>query len=137
MTMQMSFTNTAARFSQAQPAADVPLVLEFTGPRARTRPLATRAGGIDVGGVRLPIREVNIERQPDLRRRFRVELLPTYVVVFGASELARFTGPYGRRELASAVRRSLDPALLQPPAPPQPRGLWNDFTTWLWGFKSA
>lgn len=137
MTMQMSFTNTAAPFHQAQLSADVPLVLEFTGPRARTRPLAARAGGIDVGGIRLPVREVDIERQPDLRRRFRVELLPTYVVVSGASELARFTGPYSRRELANAVRRSLDPALLQPPSPPQPRGLWNEFTTWLWGFKSA
>jgi hypothetical protein len=116
---------------------DAPMVLEFTGPRARTRPLATRAGGIEVAGVRLPIREVNIERQPDLRRRYRVELLPTYVVVRGVAELARFTGPYGRRELAKAVYRVLDPALLAPPEPPQPRGVWNEITSWLWGFKSA
>jgi hypothetical protein len=115
----------------------LPLVIEFTSSRARQRPLAARAGGIDLGAGRLPVRAVDIDRYPDLRRRFRIQLLPTFVVLQDLNEIARFIGPHSRRELAGAVRRALDPQTVRLEELPKPRALWNDFTTRLWGFTSA
>jgi thioredoxin-like negative regulator of GroEL len=114
---------------------DVPLVIEFTSSRVRTRPLAARPGGIEVADGRLPVRAVDIDANPDLRRRFKINLLPTFVILHDATELARFVGPHSRRELAGAIRRALDPEMVRLEEPPQPRGLWNDFTTRLWGFS--
>ncbi len=114
---------------------DVPLVIEFTSSRVRTRPLAYRAGGIEVADGRLPVRAVDIDANPDLRRRFKINLLPTFVVLHDANELARFVGPHSRRELAGAIRRALDPTMVRLDEPPHARGLWNDFTTRLWGFS--
>ena len=56
--------------------ANVPLVVEFTSSRVRQRPLAARAGGIEVATGRLPVRAVDIDASPDLRRRFKIALLP-------------------------------------------------------------
>jgi thiol-disulfide isomerase/thioredoxin len=112
----------------------IPLVVEFTSSKARQRPLAARAGGIEVAGGRLPVRAVDIERYPDLRRRFGIQLLPTFVVMQDLNEIARFIGPHSRRELAGALRRALDPEIVRLEEPPMPRALWNDFTTRLWGF---
>ena len=112
----------------------MPLVVEFTSSKARQRPLAARAGGIEVAGGRLPVRAVDIERYPDLRRRFGIQLLPTFIVMQDLNEIARFIGPHSRRELAGALRRALDPEIVRLEEPPMPRGLWNDFTTRLWGF---
>ena len=112
----------------------MPLVVEFTSSKARQRPLAARAGGIEVAGGRLPVRAVDIERYPDLRRRFGIQLLPTFIVLQDLNEIARFIGPHSRRELAGALRRALDPEIVRLEEPPMPRGLWNDFTTRLWGF---
>jgi thioredoxin-like negative regulator of GroEL len=115
-----------------------PLVVEFTSRRAAQRPLAARAGGIELApATRLPVRAVDIDRHPELRRAFRVTLLPTFVVVHAEGELARFVGPHTRRELASAIRRALDPRIVRLPEPPRARGKWNDFTVRLWGFVSA
>jgi thioredoxin-like negative regulator of GroEL len=114
---------------------EMPLVVEFTSSRSRQRPLAARAGGIELAQGRLPVRAVDIDRYPDLRRRFRINLLPTFVVLQDATELARFVGPHSRRELAGAIRRALDPRLVVLGDPPRARGLWNDFTTRLWGFS--
>ncbi len=115
--------------------ASVPLVVEFTSSRVRQRPLAVRPGGIELAsGVRLPVRAVDIDQYPDLRQRFRITLLPTFVVVQESAELARFIGPHTRRELAAAIRRALDPRMVRLAEPPRPRALWNDFTTRLWGF---
>lgn len=115
----------------------LPLVVEFTSRRAPQRSLAARAGGIDVVSARLPVRAVDIDARPDLRRRFRITLLPTFVVIRDAEELARFVGPHSRRELASAIRRVLDPRVVAIDDAPRPRGLWNDFSTRLWGFTSG
>ena len=117
---------------------NVPLVVEFTSSRCRQRPLAARAGGIELPSVgRLPVRAVDIDAYPDLRRRFRITLLPTFVVLQDAAELARLVGPHSRRELAGALRRALDPSMVRVEEPPRARGLWNDFTTRLWGFSSG
>jgi hypothetical protein len=113
-----------------------PLVLEFTSSRVRQRPIAARAGGIEVAGGRLPVRAVDIDASPELRRRFRINLLPTFVVVHDSAELARFVGPHSRRELAGAIRRALDPSMVVLEDPPRARALWNDFTARLWGFAS-
>jgi thioredoxin-like negative regulator of GroEL len=114
---------------------NLPIVVEFTSSRARVRPIAHRAGGIELAGSgRLPVRAVDIDAQPDLRRRFRVELVPTFVVLQGAREVARLVGPYSRRELAAALRRALGKKAVAV-EPPEPRALWNDFTTRLWGFR--
>jgi thioredoxin-like negative regulator of GroEL len=90
--------------------ADLPLVVEFTSSRVRQRPLATRPGGIELADTRLPVRAVDIDAYPDLRRRFKINLLPTFVVLHDSAELARFVGPHSRRELTGAIRRALDPA---------------------------
>ena len=115
--------------------ASIPLVVEFTSSRVRQRPLAARAGGIELATGRLPVRAVDIDASPDLRRRFKITLLPTFVVVQDSAELARFVGPHSRRELAGAIRRALDPTTVRLGEPPQARALWNDFTTRLWGFE--
>jgi len=114
---------------------DVPLVVEFTSSRVRQRPLASRVPGIELAAGRLPVRAVDIDAYPDLRRRFKITLLPTFVILQDATELARFVGPHSRRELASAIRRALDPRMVRVDEPPRARGLWNDFTTRLWGFS--
>jgi thioredoxin-like negative regulator of GroEL len=114
---------------------DVPLVIEFTSSRVRQRPLAARAGGIEIAEGRLPVRAVDIDVSPDLRRRFKINLLPTFIVIHESNELMRFVGPHSRRELAGAIRRALDPTLVILNEAPRARGLWNDFTTRLWGFS--
>ena len=116
---------------------DLPLVVEFTSSRARQRPLAARPGGIELAATRLPVRAVDIDAYPDLRRRFKINLLPTFVVLHDSAELARFVGPHSRRELAGAIRRALDPSMVMVQEPPRARGLWNDFSTRLWGFTSG
>ena len=79
----------------------VPLVIEFTSSRAKQRPLAARAGGIEIQGGRLPVRAVDIDRHPDLRRRFHINLLPTFVIMQDLNEVARFIGPHSRPQGAS------------------------------------
>jgi thioredoxin-like negative regulator of GroEL len=115
---------------------DVPLIVEFTSSRVRQRPLAVRLAGIELAAGRLPVRAVDIDAYPDLRRRFKITLLPTFLVLHEATELARFVGPHSRRELSSAIRRALDPRMVQVDEPPRARALWNDFTTRLWGFTA-
>lgn len=136
MTMQIAADR---RFDGGhQPVPDgVPLVVEFTSSRARQRPLAARAGGIELPGVgRLPVRAVDIDAYPDLRRRFHINLLPTFIVILDAAEVARLVGPHTRRELAGALRRALNRGVVRVHEPPAARALWNDFTTRLWAFTS-
>jgi len=137
MTMQIARERTYAPEWQSLPEG-VPLVVEFTSSRVRQRPLAARAGGIELPGIgRLPVRAVDVEAYPDMRRRFRVNLLPTFIVVLDATEIARLVGPHSRRELTASLRRALNPEIVRLTEPPTARGLWNDFTTRLWGFTSA
>jgi thiol-disulfide isomerase/thioredoxin len=117
--------------------ADLPLVVEFTSSRVKQRPLASRPGGIELAETRLPVRAVDIDAFPDLRRRFKINLLPTFVVLHDSAELARFVGPHSRRELAGAIRRALDPSMVLVQEPPRARARWNDFSTRLWGFTSG
>ena len=134
MTMNLAPEHTIT--SDAQLARrDVPLVVEFTSSRVRQRPLAARMPGIELAAGRLPVRAVDIDSRPDLRRRFRITLLPTFVVLYESAELARFVGPHSRRELSSAIRRALNPDMVRVDERPRARGLWNDFTTRLWGFS--
>lgn len=134
MTMNLAPEHTIT--SDAQLARrDVPLVVEFTSSRVRQRPLAARMPGIELAAGRLPVRAVDIDARPDLRRRFRITLLPTFVVLYESAELARFVGPHSRRELSSAIRRALNPDMVRVDERPRARGLWNDFTTRLWGFS--
>jgi thioredoxin-like negative regulator of GroEL len=114
-----------------------PLIIEFTSSRAKQRPLAARAGGIEIlPGGRMPVRAVDIDRYPDLRKRFRINLLPTFIVMQDLNEIARFIGPHSRRELTGALRRALDPAVVKLEEPPKARAKWNDFTVRLWGFST-
>lgn len=136
MTMQLA-PEFSITHEQQLVRQDMPLVLEFTSSRVRQRPLAVRLGGIDVGGGRLPVRAVDVDAHPDLRRRFRVNLLPTFIVLHDADELARFVGPHSRRELQGALRRALDPAMVRAQEQPRARGRWNSFTVQLWGFTSG
>jgi hypothetical protein len=135
MTMQIAADRLyAPERSQVLPPG-LPLVVEFTSSRAHQRPIAARAGGVELPGVgRLPVRAVDVDAYPDLRRRFHIDLVPTFVVIQDEREVARLVGPHSRRELAAGLRRSLDPRIVRVDDPPSPRGLWNDFTTRLWGF---
>jgi thioredoxin-like negative regulator of GroEL len=134
MTMNLAPEHTIT--SDAQLARrDVPLVVEFTSSRVRQRPLAARMPGIELAAGRLPVRAVDIDARPDLRRRFKITLLPTFIVLYESAELARFVGPHSRRELASSIRRALNPDMVRVDERPRARGLWNDFTTRLWGFS--
>jgi len=132
--MTMQITREQAAPAEEIHAPGLPLIVEFTSRRSPQRPIGSRAGGIELPVGRLPVRAVDIDRYPDLRRRFRIELIPTFVVLQGASELARIVGPHSRRELAAALRRALDPDIVRLDDLPQPRARWNDFTTRLWGF---
>jgi hypothetical protein len=137
MTMNLAPERAIKHESEIPPTA-LPLVIEFTSSRVRQRPIAARAGGIELPSIgRLPVRAVDIDAAPDLRRRFRINLLPTFVVVQDAAEVARLVGPHTRRELAGALRRALNPALVRLDALPEARCVWNDFTTRLWGFTSV
>ncbi len=137
MTMRIAPERTYLPAGQSLPEG-VPLVVEFTSSRVRQRPLAARAGGIELPGIgRLPVRAVDVEAYPDMRRRFRIDLLPTFIVVLDATEVARLVGPHSRRELTAALRRALNPEIVRLTEPPTARGLWNDFTTRLWGFTSV
>lgn len=114
-----------------------PLIIEFTSSRAKQRPLAARAGGIEIlPGGRMPVRAVDIDRYPDLRKRFRINLLPTFIVMQDLNEIARFIGPHSRRELTGALRRALDPDVVRLEEPPKAKARWNDFTVRLWGFST-
>lgn len=136
MTMQLASEYSITSEAQLT-RTGVPLVIEFTSSRVRTRPLAVRAGGIDFTGGRLPVRAVDVDAHPELRRRFQINLLPTFVVLHDAAEIARFVGPHSRRELAGALRRALDPSAVRIAEPPRARGVWNAFTMRLWGFTSV
>ena len=136
--MTMNLAPEYAITSDAQlVCAGMPWVVEFTSSRVRQRPLAARPGGIELAETRLPVRAVDIDAHPELRRRFKINLLPTFVVLHDSAELARFVGPHSRRELAGAIRRALDPRMVVVTEPPRARGLWNDFSTRLWGFTSG
>ena len=138
MTMQIAPARRYTPSEHQEIPADLPLVVEFTSTRAHQRPIAARAGGIELPGLgRLPVRAVDIEAYPDLRRRFRVDLLPTFIVILGGREVARLIGPHSRRELTAGLRRSLDPRVVRVEEPPSPRARWNDFTTRLWGFSAG
>lgn len=137
MTMQIARERIYTPGRQSLPEG-VPLVVEFTSSRVRQRPLAARAGGIQLPGIgRLPVRAVDVEAYPEMRRRFRINLLPTFIVVLDATEIARLVGPHSRRELTASLRRALNPEIVRLNESPTARGLWNDFTTRLWGFTSA
>jgi thiol-disulfide isomerase/thioredoxin len=138
MTMQIAAGRRYTLAEEQVLPPGLPLVVEFTSSRAHQRPIAARAGGVELPGFgRLPVRAVDIDAYPDLRRRFRINLLPTFVVLQDNEEVARLVGPHTRRELTSGLRRSLDPRVVRVEEPPAPRGLWNDFTTRLWGFSSG
>ena len=137
MTLQIAAERAISHERQLPANPGLPLVVEFTSSRSRQRPIATRAGGIELPVGRIAVRAVDIDRYPDLRRRFRIELLPTFLVLQGTRELARIVGPHSRRELAGALRRALDPDTVHLDDLPQPRAKWNDFTTRLWGFTAG
>lgn len=64
------------------------------------------------------VRRVNIDREPELARQFRVEGVPTFVVVVGDRERGRAVGV----QKAGELRRLLEPDQAEKPrfAPPQP-----------------
>ena len=138
--MTMSLQATRRYVPEEAPAlpADLPLIVEFTSSRAHQRPIAARAGGVELRGLgRLPVRAVDVDAYPDLRRRFHIDLLPTFIVILDGREVARLIGPHTRRELAAGLRRSLDPRIVRVEEPPSARALWNDFTARLWGFTTG
>lgn len=66
-------------------------VLEFTakwcGPCQQVSPVVSR---LEREG--LPIRKVDVDENPDLVRKYRIESMPTFVVLVGSKEIAREKG---------------------------------------------
>jgi thiol-disulfide isomerase/thioredoxin len=86
-------------------AGDRPVILDFTatwcGPCQTTRPEVARAKQQG-----LPIREVDVDQEPDLAGRYNVSAVPTFVVVErGGRELARTTGAQTAETLAALYRK--------------------------------
>jgi thioredoxin 1 len=57
-----------------------------------------------------PVCKVNINDHPDLASRFRVNAVPTLLVVKGGEVVARFVGVQRERTLKDALDRAREPA---------------------------
>ncbi|MCH5372682.1 MAG: trypsin-like peptidase domain-containing protein [Planctomycetes bacterium] len=63
------------------------------------------------------IRKVNVEQEPQLTRRFRVDLIPTFVMVAGGREIDRVVGPasYDRlQQMFATAGRGTEQLVAQP-----------------------
>ena len=74
-----------------------------------------------------PVRKVNIDREKQLAQQYRVDRVPTYVLVAGGREVARVVGPTSYADLAGMFGRAPVPAQpvaagLQPAAAAGPTG---------------
>jgi S1-C subfamily serine protease len=85
------------------------VLLEFTadwcGPCRTMQPTLRR---LENEGY--PVRAVNVDRQPELARRFRVSSIPCFVLVANGRELERIEGTCGHDRLVQMFQQSRTPA---------------------------
>ncbi|GEM_PF-1073116 len=74
---------------------------DWCGPCRAMAPVVSR---LEARGI--PVRKVNVDRQPELARRFRIQYLPTFVAVADGVEVARHVGPATESELLALLRQA-------------------------------
>ena len=102
----------AERFERHLAKSGVPLLVDFwapwCGPCRMMAPEFERAAGLLEPGLRLV--KVNIDEEPALAQRFRVQSIPTLVVAFQGRELARAAGARSAAQLVEWTHGILGPA---------------------------
>lgn len=93
--------------SQPVLAASDAVLVEFTsqacGPCRAMQPII---GGLASRGV--AVRRVDVDREPDLARRYAIRQTPTFLVLSGGKELTRLVGMQTAAQLQAAL--AIDPA---------------------------
>ena len=97
-------------FAALSGAGDVVLV-EFTDPRCQPcramQPVVER-----LAAEQLPIRQVDVTRQPELARQYRIVAYPTFVLFSGDREVQRFAGITTYDDLVQMIGRGQMPRAL-------------------------
>jgi len=92
----------ASAFGQSTATAGDAVLIEFAskqcGPCRAMQPLIAQ---LAAGGV--AVRTVDVDREPDLARRYGVRETPTFLVVSGGKELTRLVGMQSREQLMAAM----------------------------------
>ena len=98
-----------ARFERHLAKSGIPLLIDFwapwCGPCRMMAPEFERAAALLEPAVRLV--KVNVDEEPALAARFRVQSIPTLALAFEGSELARAAGARSAPQLVEWTRAAL------------------------------
>ena len=98
-----------ARFERHLAKSGIPLLIDFwapwCGPCRMMAPEFEHAAALLEPAVRLV--KVNVDEEPALAARFRVQSIPTLALAFGGSELARAAGARSAPQLVEWTRAAL------------------------------
>lgn len=121
-------TNAApTNHSPASAAATVnnAVLVQFTSKQcAPCRAMQPLVAQLAAGGT--AVRSVDVDREPDLARRYRISKTPTFVVISGGKEITRLVGAHSVDQLAAALATHpggplVPTAAVSQPAAPQTR----------------
>lgn len=87
---------------------------DWCGP---CRSMAPVISSLEARGV--PVRRVNVDREPDLAKRFGIQYLPTFVVVTDGKEVARHVGPASESQLLAMLQQAAPGQESRNTAPPK------------------
>lgn len=117
-----------------QPLPDV-VLLDFTASYCKhCQDMAPALQRMERSGF--PIQEIDTTQHPDVTRQYRVDRLPTFVLVVEGEEVRRFVGLTAERELRRAMndaaekldmRRRAEMARSQPPKQAVPSNAFEEF----------
>lgn len=98
-----------AGMSQIAAGSDAVLI-EFSSQNCPPcRAMAPVIGQLEEKGV--PVRHVDVNREPELAGRYGIRQTPTYLVFSGGRERARLVGTQSIEDLQTALQRSTTPSL--------------------------